>query len=346
MKSTIFLLVAMATGMCEAPSYQWRPYQMPRELRGNEGAPGVRGELAVSGDGSRVFFATPYGAVLLDAQRAQALWCEAFKCSVRGVGFLGEDRLVLSTGTQLIQLARRDGRILKRFPCRLERFAILRTGLLVGTVPTADGLGRAHAIVSPEDGSAFFGFGNQVSSICVAVADQSGTLFATGGPYGDVWIGDPYVRALRRLTWSYTYGWGDPIHAVCFHPSGRYLAVSWHGCRVAVLDLLEPGEWDLERAPEQLGKLASAGNCGGMGFVGSHWLWLGTERELVFRRWPEKAPTHSIAAPGKAEFYVWKASEEGNLLAGPDTSGTLWLGRLIGPRSPDPRPPARGRPQP
>ncbi|MCR4415248.1 MAG: hypothetical protein NUV77_22730, partial [Thermoguttaceae bacterium] len=203
MKGTVLLLVATVAGMCGTPSYQWRPYNMPRELCGNEGIPGVRGELAVSRDGSHVFLATPYGAMLLDAQRPQALWCTAFRSGVSGLGFLGEDRLVLSTGTELMQLARSDGRILKRVPCRLERFAILRTGLLVGTVPTADGLGRAHAIVSPEDGSAFFGFGNQIISIGVAVADQSGTLFATGGPYGEVYIGDPYVRALRRLAWSY-----------------------------------------------------------------------------------------------------------------------------------------------
>ncbi len=331
MNGIVFVLLATVAGPGEAPRYAWRSFSIPRELWGEEGPETVQAELAISGAGSEVFVATWYGATLVRSDTLQRRWCVAFKLVPRGVGFLGDDRLVLSTQRHLVQLARSDGHVLKRVPCRVDRFAVLRTGLLVGQVPTADGSRWAHAVISPEDGRPLLGLGDEhASMIQEVVVDHSGTVFATGGLFGDVYIGDPYVRALRRLTATYAT-LGEPVHALRFHPSGRYLAVSWRDCRVAVLDLLEPGEWELEKAPGQLGQLASKGSCRGIGFIGSHWLWCGTKRELVVRRWPGNGAPHSVTPPGKADFYVWRGSNDGNLLAGLDLSGMLWLGRLVAP---------------
>ncbi len=328
------LVIAIVLGANAWPAYEWRAVRIPENFFRNGDRDGRVARLALSADGTRAVVATLRGVVRVDAIGPQLKWQRDVLLEwLWDVGLLGEDRVVLSTGRKLIQLALEDGRVVASVPSRVTRFAPLRTRHIVGTLSPAPGELFFHAVISSEDGRPVFGIGEGMPDVMVVVADPSGMLFATGGLFSDLNVGSAHVRAIRCVTW----GPPNVLQAAAFDAGGRYVAAAWGNGEVAVFDLLEAGRWQPHQAPGYIGKLRThfpEGRFTGVGFLGADWVWFSLQRDVYCCQWRGDKAVRRLLLPGTAAFCYCKGSSDGHVLAALDGSGVLWFGTLAKPGVP------------
>lgn len=323
------VLTALLLQASSKPEFDWYWIKLPTEITEHEVSRGKVG-LAVAPDGRQFVVVATHGAFLRAGDKFERKWQTRFDVPcVWDVAFLDERRIIVSTNAEILLISVEDGRVIKRLPTQVDKFAVLASGHLVSAVHRTDRPGMAHALFSPEDGKLLFTFDHRILNPTMIVADRSGTRFATGSLLEKVWIGDVYTRANRELTTRPANE--NYVHALCFDPTGRYLAAGMSRFNVAVLDLLE-GPVEFRKSPRHLGKFRKGKDedlCRGIGFIHDKWLWVGSGRDLDFYQWPNLEPVDVEGRSGDgSDFFTWRASANGELLVGVTLLGTVEYGRL------------------
>jgi hypothetical protein len=324
----VLFLVAIVAEATASPHYEWIRLERPKEIQ----KPEVRGgviEFAVQSDGQRCLAIDDNGAVLWDCDNGRELWRVVRHFHASDVHFFDERSVLFSNGWELVHLSLDAGDEVKRVSTRLDKFAVVRGGNLVGNY---NGV-ATHALVCAEDGREIADLGGEVGIAQVVAADASGTRFVSGGVVVTLFLGDIYIAKTRPLTQMTAE---SHIRAACFDPTGRYVVTGireFNG-ELAVIDLLNPRPVDILKPPHRraFGKEYNPGGCEGAGFIGTSYLWYGGEQKLLICKWPELDVVKAMTPPQATEtFWEWKATPDGSVIVAQTKDGILHVGRLRKP---------------